>query len=51
ELHDPHSRADGQLVAGGRYDGLFARLGCAEPIPAVGLSVWIERLTALGGGR
>lgn len=51
ELYDPHNRTDGQLVAGGRYDGLFARLGCAEPIPAVGLSVWIERLAALGGGR
>jgi ATP phosphoribosyltransferase regulatory subunit len=51
ELHDPHRRADGQLVAGGRYDGLFARLGCAEPIPAVGFAVWIERLVALGGLR
>ncbi|MGZ9053268.1 MAG: ATP phosphoribosyltransferase regulatory subunit [Rhodoplanes sp.] len=51
ELHDPQNRADGQLVAGGRYDGLFARLGCAEPIPAVGLAVWIERLVALGSGR
>ena len=51
ELHDPQGRADGQLVAGGRYDGLFARLGCAEPIPAVGLAAWIERLVAIGGGR
>lgn len=51
ELHDPQGRADGQLVAGGRYDGLFARLGCAEPIPAVGLSAWIARLVAIGGGR
>jgi ATP phosphoribosyltransferase regulatory subunit len=51
ELHDPQQRAKGQLVAGGRYDGLFARLGRAEPIPAVGLAAWIERLTLLGGGR
>lgn len=51
ELHDPQGRGDGQLVAGGRYDGLFARLGCTEPIPAVGLSAWIERLVAIGGGR
>lgn len=51
ELHDPQQRAAGQLVAGGRYDGLFARLGRAEPIPAVGLAAWIERLALLGGGR
>ncbi|RAI42476.1 ATP phosphoribosyltransferase regulatory subunit [Rhodoplanes roseus] len=54
ELHDPQNRIDGQLVAGGRYDGLFARLGRAEqagqpePIPAVGFAVWIERLVGLG---
>jgi ATP phosphoribosyltransferase regulatory subunit len=51
ELHDPQGRADGQLVAGGRYDGLFARLGCAELIPAVGFAVWIKRLVGIGGGR
>ena len=51
ELYDPQGRADGQLVAGGRYDGLFARLGCAEPIPAVGFAAWIERLAGTGGGR
>ncbi|MEZ5788240.1 MAG: ATP phosphoribosyltransferase regulatory subunit [Xanthobacteraceae bacterium] len=51
ELHDPLHRAEGQLVAGGRYDGLFARLGRTEPIPAVGLAAWIERLALLGGER
>jgi len=51
ELHDPAGRADGQLVAGGRYDGLLTRLGSANPVPAVGLAVWIERLAALGDGR
>ena len=49
ELHD--RRTDGQLVAGGRYDGLLTRLGSAQPVPAVGLAVWIERLAALGGRR
>ena len=34
------------LVAGGRYDGLMTRLGSPSPIPAVGFSVWIERLSA-----
>jgi ATP phosphoribosyltransferase regulatory subunit len=51
ELHDPARRAEGQLVAGGRYDGLLARLGSAQPVPAVGLAVWIERLAALGAKR
>ena len=49
ELHDPDRRVDGQLVAGGRYDALMARLGSATPVPAVGLAVWIERLAALKG--
>jgi ATP phosphoribosyltransferase regulatory subunit len=34
------------LVAGGRYDDLLTRLGSPSPIPAVGFSVWIERLSA-----
>jgi len=50
ELHDPRGRVTGQLVAGGRYDGLLTRLGSPKAIPAVGFAVWIERLAALGGG-
>ncbi|MEA2938272.1 MAG: phosphoribosyltransferase regulatory subunit [Alphaproteobacteria bacterium] len=49
ELHDPAERTDGQLVAGGRYDGLLTRLGSATPIPAVGFAAWIERLAVCGG--
>ena len=41
----------GQLVAGGRYDGLLTRLGARAPIPAVGFAVWIERLSAVRGSR
>jgi ATP phosphoribosyltransferase regulatory subunit len=48
ELTDP-ARTGDPLVAGGRYDGLFTRLGSAEPIPAVGLAAWIERLAIYGG--
>jgi len=48
ELHDAEQRVERQLVAGGRYDGLLMRLGAAEPIPAVGFAVWIERLSAIG---
>jgi ATP phosphoribosyltransferase regulatory subunit len=48
ELHGRD--APGQLVAGGRYDGLLSRLGSPAPIPAVGFAVWIERLAASGDG-
>ena len=46
ELHD--ARAKGPLVAGGRYDGLLARLGAPAPIPAVGFAAAIEELAACG---
>jgi ATP phosphoribosyltransferase regulatory subunit len=49
ELHDPLDRIKGQLVAGGRYDGLLTRLGSMTPIPAVGFAAWIDRLGALAG--
>jgi len=48
ELTDP-ARTGDPLVAGGRYDGLLTRLGAPSPIPAVGFSVWIERLAVYGG--
>src|SRR3954464_6068349 len=48
ELHDQEMRAGRQLVAGGRYDELLSRLGASAPIPAVGFSVWIERLNEIG---
>lgn len=48
ELTDP-SRTGDPLVSGGRYDGLLTRLGAAEPIPAIGFAVWIERLAVYGG--
>jgi ATP phosphoribosyltransferase regulatory subunit len=51
ELHDPSGRADSQLVAGGRYDGLPSLLGAPNPIPAVGLAIWIEQLAATGGAQ
>jgi ATP phosphoribosyltransferase regulatory subunit len=47
ELTDP-ARTGDPLVAGGRYDGLLARLGSAQAAPAVGFAVWIERLEAYG---
>jgi ATP phosphoribosyltransferase regulatory subunit len=38
------------LVAGGRYDDLMTRLGSPAPIPAVGFSVWIDRLSGSAAG-
>jgi ATP phosphoribosyltransferase regulatory subunit len=45
-----HAKGNGAepLVAGGRYDGLMTQLGAAEPIPAVGFSIWVEALTRIG---
>lgn len=48
ELTDP-TRTGDPLVAGGRYDGLFTRLGTPMPIAAVGFAAWIERLSIYGG--
>jgi ATP phosphoribosyltransferase regulatory subunit len=45
ELHAAGVR--NPLVAGGRYDGLLARLGATSPVPAVGFAVWLDRLDAL----
>ncbi|KQK31093.1 ATP phosphoribosyltransferase regulatory subunit [Bosea thiooxidans] len=45
ELHDS-ARGDGKPVAGGgRYDNVLGRLGAGRPIPAVGASLWLDRLT------
>jgi ATP phosphoribosyltransferase regulatory subunit len=49
ELHDPSGNVTGEIVAGGRYDGLFARLGAAAQVPAVGFAAWVDGLVALGG--
>ena len=44
EIRDP-ARAGGKpLVGGGRYDRLCGTLGAPEPIPAVGCSIWMDRL-------
>lgn len=40
------------IVGGGRYDGLLQRLGAPAPIPAVGCSIWLDRLAeAVAAGR
>ena len=34
------------LIGGGRYDGLLRRLGAEHDVPAVGCSIWLDRLAA-----
>jgi len=47
EAHDPR-RAEGKpVVGGGRYDRLLQHLGAGAPVPAVGCSIWLDRV---GGG-
>jgi ATP phosphoribosyltransferase regulatory subunit len=48
ELHRKGNGVE-PLVAGGRYDGLMTQLGSAEPIPAVGFSVWVEAFNGIKG--
>ena len=49
ELDDPSAPGQGQLVGGGRYDRLLGLLGAAEPVPAIGFAVWLDRLGESGG--
>jgi ATP phosphoribosyltransferase regulatory subunit len=39
------------LAGGGRYDRLLTLLGAPKPIPAVGFSVWLDRVEELRRGR
>ncbi len=43
---------DGAVLAGGgRYDRLLTLLGAQAPIPAVGFSLWLDRIAAARDGR
>ncbi|MDJ1157893.1 ATP phosphoribosyltransferase regulatory subunit [Chelatococcus sp. SYSU_G07232] len=44
EVIDPHRPHLKPIVGGGRYDGLLTHLGAPQPIPAVGCSIWLDRL-------
>ncbi|KQV43771.1 MULTISPECIES: ATP phosphoribosyltransferase regulatory subunit [unclassified Rhizobium] len=39
------------LAGGGRYDGMLTLLGAEENIPAVGFSLWLDRIEAVRGER
>lgn len=45
ELHEgPRPGPQPPLAGGGRYDKLLALLGAGEDVPAVGFSIWLERI-------
>jgi ATP phosphoribosyltransferase regulatory subunit len=46
EAVDPRRPEDKPVIGGGRYDRLLQHLGALSPVPAVGCSVWIERVGA-----
>jgi ATP phosphoribosyltransferase regulatory subunit len=46
EVHDPKRHDGRQIVGGGRYDRLIALIGHGQAIPAVGFSIWLDRIGA-----
>jgi ATP phosphoribosyltransferase regulatory subunit len=44
EIRDPDRTDDKPVAGGGRYDGLLERLGARSMVPAVGFSMWLDRL-------
>ena len=38
------NRAAGPIVGGGRYDRMMAHVGAKESVPAVGFSIWLDRI-------
>ncbi|WP_420408343.1 ATP phosphoribosyltransferase regulatory subunit [Hoeflea sp.] len=39
------------LAGGGRYDRLMTLLGAQDPIPAVGFSLWLDRIETVRAGK
>ncbi|GGB52771.1 ATP phosphoribosyltransferase regulatory subunit [Roseibium aquae] len=46
EIYGPAGNQGGPLVGGGRYDRLLNLLGAGEDIPAIGFSIWLDRVAA-----
>ncbi len=44
EFHDPGADRAAPVVGGGRYDALLSLLGTRARVPAIGFSLWLERL-------
>ncbi|QDG79199.1 ATP phosphoribosyltransferase regulatory subunit [Labrenzia sp. PHM005] len=50
EVHADTQSEDGPLVGGGRYDKLVTLLGADSQVPAIGFSMWLDRIAARIGG-
>jgi ATP phosphoribosyltransferase regulatory subunit len=50
EIHGDTESKDGPLVGGGRYDKLVTLLGANTEVPAIGFSMWLDRIAARIGG-
>ncbi|VAV99885.1 ATP phosphoribosyltransferase regulatory subunit [hydrothermal vent metagenome] len=46
EIRSPANPDLGPIASGGRYDGFLAEMGADGPVPAVGASVYVDRLVA-----
>lgn len=48
EYTDPRAGKPQVVAGGGRYDALLERLGAGRAIPAVGASIWVDRIVTRG---
>lgn len=46
EIHAAGNKVEGALVGGGRYDKLVTLLGAEQDVPAIGFSMWLDRIAA-----
>ncbi|QFS95988.1 ATP phosphoribosyltransferase regulatory subunit [Labrenzia sp. THAF191b] len=46
EIHAVNPHVEGPLVGGGRYDKLVTLLGAEDDVPAIGFSMWLDRIAA-----
>jgi ATP phosphoribosyltransferase regulatory subunit len=46
EIHAVNPPVEGPLVGGGRYDKLVTLLGAEDDVPAIGFSIWLDRIAA-----
>ncbi|WP_068318660.1 ATP phosphoribosyltransferase regulatory subunit [Polycladidibacter hongkongensis] len=44
EVHHRAATSGAQVIGGGRYDRLIERLGAPERVPAIGFTIWLNRL-------
>ncbi|MEJ8473579.1 ATP phosphoribosyltransferase regulatory subunit [Roseibium algae] len=49
EVHEVGSTSGEQLVGGGRYDKLVRLLGAKSEVPAIGFSLWLDRIAKTSG--